>query len=337
MDPHEPIQTSPRRTGTVARWLTLLTIISVLSIFVSPLGGSLKNQAQAAPIGAVTVSLSPGSQTKTVGDTATVTATVERTNTGLAVPFASVTFTVDGPNATSSTRIADFQGEASFSYTGDNSGEDSITATVGGYDSNVVTVDWNSAGPTLDLAPSSQTVTIGTTASITATLARPSGSINNIPVRFSVTGANSDGGTVYTNSVGVAAISYAGDTVGTDTVTAFADLNSNSVQDSGEPSATVTVTWIGYTITLSPSTQTSAVGSQVEIDATVLNGSDGVSGARVRYSVAGSIRPVAALSPIPTATPRSTIPVRIRVPTPSLPMPISTWTTSKTMANHPIQ
>ena len=64
-------------------------------------------------------------------------------------------------------------------------------------------------------------------------------------MRFTVSGANVAGGSATTNSSGQAALTYTPTSGGTDTVTAFEDLDGNGVRGTGEPSATATVTVAG--------------------------------------------------------------------------------------------
>jgi hypothetical protein len=62
-------------------------------------------------------------------------------------------------------------------------------------------------------------------------------------VRYSIAGVNPGGGAVTTGTDGTAAISWTGVNPGTDTLTAFTDINGNGVRDSNEPIRTATVTW----------------------------------------------------------------------------------------------
>lgn len=95
----------------------------------------------------------------------------------------------------------------------------------------------------LILSPSSQTVKAGENVTLTATALDSSGAAAaGIPVRFSVSGANSGGSVVTTNGSGQTTISYTADKPGSDTVSAFEDLDGNGVRGQGEPAATATVT-----------------------------------------------------------------------------------------------
>jgi hypothetical protein len=96
----------------------------------------------------------------------------------------------------------------------------------------------------LVVAPATQTHTVGQTATITVTAADTGGTpYANRPIVYSIGAANPKVGSVTTNAAGQAVISYVGTVAGLDTVQFFLDLNGNSVQDGGEPSAAAQVAW----------------------------------------------------------------------------------------------
>ncbi|HET9017912.1 MAG TPA: Ig-like domain-containing protein, partial [Thermomicrobiaceae bacterium] len=64
-------------------------------------------------------------------------------------------------------------------------------------------------------------------------------------IYFTVTGANTLTQHMVTNNAGQATLTYTGAMTGSDTVSAFADMNGNGVQGIGEPAATATITWTG--------------------------------------------------------------------------------------------
>ena len=78
-------------------------------------------------------------------------------------------------------------------------------------------------------------------------------------MRYAITGANPGGGAVTTDAAGRATISWQGDTAGTDSLRAYADLNSNSAQDASEPGAAASVRWVG------PSVSVAAVDPDVQL------------------------------------------------------------------------
>ena len=56
-------------------------------------------------------------------------------------------------------------------------------------------------------------------------------------VRYAIAGANPGAGAVTTGADGTAAITWTGANLGTDTLTAFTDVNGNGVRDADEPRA----------------------------------------------------------------------------------------------------
>jgi hypothetical protein len=148
----------------------------------------------------------------------------------------------------------------------------------------------------LTLAPSSATNTVGQQHCVTATVTDAIGiPVPGITVEFSVTGANptSGTGTSPTDANGQATFCYTGTVAGSDTVSAYADTNSNTVQDPGEPGATATKTWLAgrpATLTLAPKTATNPVDSQHCVTATVTDQfGNPTPNITVQFSVSGSV------------------------------------------------
>jgi hypothetical protein len=78
----------------------------------------------------------------------------------------------------------------------------------------------------------------------TVTVAAQNGDGNPDPgrtIRYTISGANPGLGSVVTGADGRATISWTGAFQGTDTLTAFTDLNNNGAPDAGEPTQTVSV------------------------------------------------------------------------------------------------
>jgi hypothetical protein len=246
--------------------------------------------------GAGVLLITPPTSSPAVNTTATLTATLTQAN-GDPVPDVPVYFSVSGENYVNTSGTTDANGEVTFQYSSTQVGSDTVTAyadfnrsgtQTGGEPSNTAHVNWVSGnGASLTLDPSSQTVSTGSQAMIGAHLTVPDENVDGVPVRFVVTGANTAASTVYVNASGDADIAYIGDSAGTDTVTAFADLNGNGSHDSGEPSATATVTFSGSSLDLSPSGQTRAVGAEASVTATYHNENGSSSGATLRYSISG--------------------------------------------------
>jgi hypothetical protein len=112
-----------------------------------------------------TVSLAPQTQTHTVGNVATATATFEN-GCGQPLQGASVAFDVaSGPNAgATGSGVTDSNGQASFSYSGANAGTDTLQAAIsnpaGTITSNTVDAVWSPSSPVIvsDTAPAGKYV-----------------------------------------------------------------------------------------------------------------------------------------------------------------------------------
>jgi hypothetical protein len=136
----------------------------------------------------------------------------------------------------------DGTGNASFSFTSPSSfaGEYlSATATDPANNtsefSGVLFVPGQTPSPTLTLSPSAATNDPGDPHCVTATARDGSGNpMTGVIVRFSVTGANSASGSDTTDPNGVAEFCYTGTNAGLDTIEAYSDADSDSVQDDGE-------------------------------------------------------------------------------------------------------
>jgi hypothetical protein len=96
------------------------------------------------------------------------------------------------------------------------------------------------------LNPPSATNTVDTQHCVTATVQDASGSaVANVVVRFAVSGSVTTSGSATTDSNGQATFCYFGPPLpGADSITAFADTDGNTVQDSGEPIGVAEKTWV---------------------------------------------------------------------------------------------
>jgi hypothetical protein len=105
----------------------------------------------------------------------------------------------------------------------------------------------------LNLAPGTGSAATGSQAApLTATLeisnADPT-PVPGVPIIFSVSGANDVVDGAMTAADGTAGFTYTGVRTGSDTVTAFADLNDSSTREPFEPQATATRTWTPGNVT----------------------------------------------------------------------------------------
>jgi hypothetical protein len=96
----------------------------------------------------------------------------------------------------------------------------------------------------LKFSPAAQSLTAGQTASIGITALDTAGQpYASKAIRYTISGANPQSGSVNTNAAGQATISYVGNNPGADTIQMYLDLNGNGVPDLNEPAGTATVTW----------------------------------------------------------------------------------------------
>ena len=250
-------------------------------------------------LGGGTLLLSPSNSSPGVNTTATLTASLQQSN-GDPIPGVPVYFSVSGQNYLKSSATTDANGEATFQYSSSQTGADTVRAYAdfdrsgtqsGGEPANTAYVNWGqSSSASLTLSPSTQSLSTNTQASVTASLSNASASVSGVVIRYSVSGANTSSGTETTDASGNATVSYVGTNTGTDTVTAYADLNNNGTQDSGEPGATATVTWSGATtvLSLAPTTTTPGVGTTAYIATSLTAANVGVPNVPIRYTVSGA-------------------------------------------------
>jgi hypothetical protein len=99
---------------------------------------------------------------------------------------------------------------------------------------------------TLNLTPPADTNPVDAQHCVTATVQDTAGNpVPNVVVRFQVSGSVNISGTATTGPNGEATFCYFGPPLpGSDTITAFADSNDNSLQEQGEPSGVATKTWV---------------------------------------------------------------------------------------------
>ncbi|HEX2221885.1 MAG TPA: Ig-like domain-containing protein, partial [Candidatus Limnocylindria bacterium] len=253
------------------------------------------------------VTLSPATDTNTVGTEHCVTATVvDRHNpNNPAVRNTPVRFTVTGANPTTGTVTTNSRGDpVTFCYTGTRAGTDTITAYPDVDNDNVQDADeqpgtatkvWNPAVPnSVVLTPATDTNPTGQEHCVTAVATDAFGNVTpNVRVVFTVTGANPRPATVRTtNASGEATFCYTGTNVGVDTIRAFADRDNDGTLDVGEPIGMATKTYVAATpatVVVAPATDTNPAGQEHCVTATVRDASGNpISGVVVRFTVAGA-------------------------------------------------
>ncbi|MCQ1536266.1 hypothetical protein FTO70_11360 [Methanosarcina sp. KYL-1] len=217
--------------------------------------------------------LEPASATNKVSELHTLTATLVDENE-TPVEGENITFNVTaGPhNGTSGTDVTDANGTATWNYTGENSGTDTIVATGGGETSNEAFKTWESdqgQKPLLTLEPESATNILGNLHILRANLVDENGTpVANETITFNVSEGPFAGlsGKGVTDANGTATWSY-GITTGTDTIVATGG---------GETSNAVSKTWeIGAEaqtlLTVEPRSATNEIGTSHIMKATLLN------------------------------------------------------------------
>jgi hypothetical protein len=188
------------------------------------------------------------SVTASTGTAVTLKATV-RDAAAAPVGNADVHFTVTGVNQKADTVVkSDATGVATFSYTGANQGADIVAAFVtspAGERRATATVTYLPPVPAkVVLSPAQsfgfkgQSLTFTATVLDAANQPRP-----GVVVRFKVSGANATSASATSDGLGQAKLTYAGTNVGTDQVTAFADVTNNGQQDVTDPFATASATF----------------------------------------------------------------------------------------------
>jgi CSLREA domain-containing protein len=249
-----------------------------------------------------TLALTPKTATNPAGAEHCVTATV-RDAYGNLTPNVTVIFSVTGTHSAGASRTTSSTGEATFCYVGRKVGSDSIGAFADtnqdallsvGEPSDTASKTWvHGPAALLTLTPKTATNVVGQQHCVTATLTDTyENVIADARIVFSVTGANPAGAAKTTDANGQAVFCYTGTKSGTDTITAFADGNTNSNADLGEPSDTAQKTWLkgARILTLTPKTATNPVGTQHCVTATVKDQyGNAYQGDTIVFTVSGSV------------------------------------------------
>ena len=143
-------------------------------------------------------------------------------------------------------------------------------------------------GTLLGLAPPSQTDTVGSSATVTATLTKTCGEpLQGAQIDFAVSAGPNAGvtGQVVTDAAGHAAFSYPGAAVGTDTVGSSVTNPAGTIT-----SNTVSVTWIkrDATLTIDPASATSDFNDPATVSGTLSDSAGPIAGASVTFTLNGA-------------------------------------------------
>lgn len=152
----------------------------------------------------------------------------------------------------------------------------------------------------LSLEPQEASLAVGDTHTLTVKSQSPEGGPGSgATIQYTVNGANATAGSVVTGPDGSASISLVGTNAGSDFVTAFADLNGDGTQSSGEPAATAQVEWIapipGSTVALTPVRGIVLV----KLPAGASARAAGFRGAKARKAQSGGFVPLAQVASVP--------------------------------------
>ena len=151
------------------------------------------------------------------------------------------------------------------------------------------------APATLTLDPKADSNPVGTSHTVTATVADAGGApVADVSVRFTVTGAVTTTGSCTTGAAGECDFTYDGPTApGVDAIEAFADSNGDGTRDPDEPGDVAAKAWVAAapnTLVLTPPADTNPVGTQHTVTATVTDAfGNPTPGITVRFSVTGAV------------------------------------------------
>ena len=247
-----------------------------------------------------------GLETTVTSVSSCVTANVRDASDNPTTSAWTVRFSVTGANPQTATRTSDTSGNATFCYTGDNAGPDTISAFAdtdgnGSQDSGEpgdtgVAKRWVAEPPdtvTVAVTPESTFLPIHTLAPLTAKVTDAGDPLPRVKVLWTVTGPNGpQSSTSTTNENGDAQFELAGGFRDTDTIRAVADTDLSGTENAGEQSDSGTITWTEEpptALALEPNTETLEVGGNRCITGTVTDSSGHLQGNRlVRFSVTGA-------------------------------------------------
>ena len=196
---------------------------------------------------------------------------------------------------TSSGFLGDYNGNFAGSDDVDHPSWADARTGVSGTDAFTARVNF-SPPQTLAVTPATQTLEVGSTATVTAHVTGANGEDESfIPVSFSVSGVGSpspsSASASPTSAAGTKSFAFSNTTSGSNTVHVFADMDENGTEDAGE-GANVTVTWSPgppATLTLLPTSATNVIDTSHTVTATVKDQYGNlVAPVLVRFAVSGA-------------------------------------------------
>ena len=205
-------------------------------------------------VAATTLALTPPVDSNPVDTSHTLTATISPVGSGVQVRFHITSGPSAGLAQAADTNAA---GQAQFTYSSSVVGTDVIEAWVdlnrdgtrdAGEPQQFAVKTWTAvdAANSIALTPTTDTNEVGETHTVTATISPVA---PNVLVRFDVLSGPHAGetGASLTGATGTTTFSYTGDTIGTDVIRAWADLDGNGQLGTGEPQASAIKTWVAAT------------------------------------------------------------------------------------------
>jgi hypothetical protein len=122
---------------------------------------------------------------------------------------------------------------------------DYTTGLAPGADQKFAIVNRTAIPSSLVVNPTAQSLTVGQTANVQVTAHNSNGDpYANLPLRYTITGANPHSGAVNTNASGVATITYQGANAGVDLLSFYLDLANSMTQTPADPAGTAQVTFV---------------------------------------------------------------------------------------------
>ena len=281
--------------GVTAKYVDTARILDTFGLDLASCPAGTNESLQWRPIGtsaqvAGQLTLLPATAVNPVGGLYTATAVLTDAS-GESQPNVVVHFIVTGGPKAGTTGVAttDGAGMASFTYSSNTAGTDTLHAFVnnasgGSLLSGNVTAVWAQT-VVLALSPATAANALGAPYNVTVLATDGSNqALGNVNVTFTVTSGPNAGltGQGVTNAAGQAVFSYTSTFPGTDALQASVVLQGGNVLVSNQ----VTATWnTSLNVALSPPSATSTLGASYTATATVTSGGQPVNGVPVNFQI----------------------------------------------------